>query len=191
MQKYNITETGKLVPTAGGYAGEVVLAREAADRIKELEAEVKRLEAENHIQQKTLREYDKKLTQSKQHLHSAEAEVEKYKMLAEDRKDDAEVLSETIDDIIKLKESLQASEAEVERFRNLDCNTCGDPQYQCKPLRELTVNLHSAESILQQVAEYARTALVYRKQGNDFGAYKHIQLAADSAQEYFQNKETK
>lgn len=49
-------------------------------------------------------------------IKQLEAEVEKYKMLAEDRKDDAEVLSETIDDIIKLKENLYSAESFLQQY---------------------------------------------------------------------------
>jgi DNA repair exonuclease SbcCD ATPase subunit len=51
-------------------------------------------------------------------IRELEAEVEKYKMLAEDRKDDAEVLSETIDDIIKLKENLHSAEFKLQEIDN-------------------------------------------------------------------------
>jgi len=40
-------------------------------------------------------------------------------------------------------------ERQLERFRNLDCSTCGDPDYMCKPLREQAEKLAEATSVIK------------------------------------------
>ena len=72
-------------------------------------------------------------------------------------------------------------EEEIEIFKDMDCNTCGDPQYQCKPLREQSEENQRLREALKQYADRKNWKYThqYGWATNKFGPEKAQQALQD------------